>query len=66
MAWLSAHPIFHLAADAFNTETQQDTGRNVVTFRGSQVFVAVGNSVRGAELREWNSSETTSESEVLL
>jgi len=49
---LSAHPIFQIndGPAAPNSETIR---RNTVSFKGTEVYVAVGSTVRYAELREW-------------
>jgi hypothetical protein len=35
--------------------------RNVVAFKGTEVYVAVGSTVRCAELREWYAMDSESE-----
>jgi hypothetical protein len=51
MPSLSSHPIF-----LFDTSSQVPKGatrRNIIAFKGTEVYVAVGSTVRYAELREW-------------
>ena len=49
---LSAHPIFRIN-DGPASETKDNIRRNTVAFKGTEVYVAVGSTVRYAELREW-------------
>ena len=52
MPSLSAHPIFQIEREAYES-IKQTTRRNVVAFKGTEAYVAVGSTVRYAELREW-------------
>ena len=56
MPSLSSHPIFQIDKKEYKS-FQKDTRRNVVTFKGTEVYVAVGSIVRCAELREWYATE---------
>jgi hypothetical protein len=56
MPSLSSHPIFQINKNQYKS-FQKDTRRNVVTFKGTEVYVAVGSTVRCAELREWHAME---------
>jgi hypothetical protein len=48
---LSSHPIFLF--DASSQVSKGTTRRNIIAFKGTEVYVAVGSTVRYAELREW-------------
>ena len=49
---LSSHPIFRIDTGSFDA-LEGKGRRNVVSFKGTEVYVAVGSTVRYAELREW-------------
>ena len=49
---LSAHPIFRIN-DGPAAPNVENIRRNTVAFKGTEVYVAVGSTVRYAELREW-------------
>lgn len=51
MPSLSSHPIFLF--DSTTNIFEGTTRRNVVAFKGTEVYVAVGSTVRYADLREW-------------
>jgi hypothetical protein len=52
MSPLSSHPIFQIERDAFPS-LKRNVRRNIVAFKGTEVYIAVGSEVRCAELREW-------------
>ena len=52
MAPLAAHPIFRIS-DGPASPNLGHIRRNTVAFKGTEVYVAVGSTVRYAELREW-------------
>ena len=52
MPSLSSHPIFKIDKGVYRS-FKKDARRNVVAFKGTEVYVAVGSRVRCAELREW-------------
>jgi plastocyanin domain-containing protein len=56
MPSLSSHSIFQIDKKEYKS-FQKDTRRNVVTFKGTEVYVAVGSTVRCAELRQWHAME---------
>ena len=62
MPALSSHPIFQIDKNQHES-FQNDTRRNVVAFKGTEVYVAVGSTVRCAELREWYAMEDEREDE---
>ena len=49
---LSTHPIFRIN-DGPAVPNAENNRRNTVAFKGTEVYVAVGSTVRYAELREW-------------
>ena len=51
MSPLSSHPVFDIPPTAYAHFTD-DSRRNVVVFKGTEVSVAVGSTVRCAELRD--------------
>jgi len=61
MPSLASHPIFRIDDDAFSS--LKGTGCNVLAFKGTQVYVAVGSTVRFAELREWFAMDTEPQDE---
>jgi hypothetical protein len=63
MAPLSAHPIFRIN-DGPASETKNHCRRNTLAFKGTQVYVAVGSTVRYAELREWFAADTESQDKI--
>lgn len=56
MPSLSSHPIFQIDKTEYDS-FQKDARRNVVAFKGTEVYVAVDSTVRCAELREWYAME---------
>jgi hypothetical protein len=60
MPSLSAHPIFRIGSESFNPFKATDR-RNIIAFKGTEVYVAVGSTVRYAELREWYAMEGDAE-----
>jgi hypothetical protein len=52
MPSLSSHPIFLFESSEANV-SKGTARRNVVAFKGTEVYVAVGSTVRYADLREW-------------
>ena len=56
MPSLSSHPIFQIENKQYAV-FKKDLRRNVVAFQGTEVYVAVGSTVRCAELREWYANE---------
>jgi hypothetical protein len=64
MPELSSHRIFKFDDDEIPIIKDLEQGRrNVVAFKGTEVYVAVGSAVRYAELREWYAMEDVSEDE---
>jgi hypothetical protein len=57
MPSLSSHPIFHVD-DGLSFQQNEKVRRNIVAFKGTEVYVAVGSTVRYAELREWYAMES--------
>jgi hypothetical protein len=51
MSPLSSHPLFNIPPTAY-AHFKDDSRRNVVAFKGTEVSVAVGSTVRCAELRD--------------
>jgi len=51
MPSLSSHPIFQIEQTEYS-HFKEDSRRNVVAFKGTEVYVAVGSTVRCAELRD--------------
>src|SRR5271154_2127312 len=60
MPSLSQHPIFSVPSETYYS-LKRTTRRNVVAFKGTEVYVAVGSTVRCAELREWYAMDSESE-----
>lgn len=56
MPSLSSHPIFRIDKGAYKS-FNNDARRNVVAFKGTEVYVAVGPKVRCADLRGWYAME---------
>ena len=56
MPSLSSHPILQIDKGTYKS-FKKDARRNVVAFKGTEVYVAVGPKVRCAELREWYAME---------
>lgn len=52
MPFLSFHPIFQIEENAFPS-LKRNVRRNIVAFKGTEVYIAVGSEVRCAELRKW-------------
>ena len=53
----SSHPIFNVPNRTYSS-LKGTTRRNVIAFKGTEVYVAVGSTVRCAELREWYAMDT--------
>ena len=60
MPSLSSHPIFRIERDRYR-HLNQSVRRNIVAFKGTEVYVAVGSIVRYAELREWHALDSPPE-----
>ena len=56
MPSLSSHPIFQVDIRELNI-SKKSGRRNVIAFKDSEVYVAVGSTIRYAELREWYALE---------
>jgi hypothetical protein len=56
MPSLSSHPIFQIDVETLQSSQQNDR-RNVVVLKDSEVYVAIGSTVRYAELRDWYAIE---------
>ena len=56
MPSLSSHPIFQIDVETLQSSQQNDR-RNVVVLKDSEVYVAIGSTVRYAELRDWYALE---------
>jgi len=64
MRSLSSHPIFRFEDDDIPLiKDAEQKRRNIVTFKGTEVYVAVGSKIRYAELREWYALDERSEDE---
>jgi hypothetical protein len=62
---LSSHPIFRFEDDHIPIiKDGEQGGRNIVAFKGTEVYVAVGSQVRYAQLREWYTLDETSADET--
>ena len=57
MSSLSSHPIFHVD-DGLSFQQKEKARQNIVAFKGTEVYVAVGSTVRYAQLREWYAVES--------
>ena len=60
MPSLSQHPIFSVPNETYSS-LKRTTRRNVVAFKGTEVYVAIGSTVRCAEMREWYAMDSDSE-----
>src|SRR5277367_2186574 len=60
MPSLSLHPIFKVPSETYSS-LKRTARRNVVAFKGTEVYVAVASTVRCAELREWYAMDTEPE-----
>jgi hypothetical protein len=49
---LSSHPIFKVRNEALGS-FKQNRRRNIVAFKGTEVYIALGSTVLCAELRDW-------------
>jgi hypothetical protein len=71
MAPLSHHPIFktfpsEIRSGSSSKSDNNNTGlapKSILTFKGTEVYVALGSTVRYAELREWFVLEDASDDE---
>ena len=57
MPSLSSHPVFNTPNGTYSS-LQNTARRNVVAFKGTEVYLAVGSAVRCADLREWYAMDT--------
>ena len=64
MPSLSSHPCFQVN-DGLSFQQKNPVRRNIVAFKGTEVYVAVGSTVRYAELREWYARDKEPEDESL-
>ena len=60
MPSLSSHPIFQIEQIEYS-HFKEDSRRNVVAFKGTEVYVAVGSTVRCAELRDDSSGDDSTD-----
>jgi hypothetical protein len=60
MPSLSQHPLFKVPSGTYSS-LKRTTRRNVVAFKGTEVYVAIGSTVRCAELRERDAMDSESE-----
>lgn len=60
MPSLSSHPIFQIVQTQY-AHFKDDSRRNAVAFKGTEVYVAVGSTVRCAELRDDSPEEESKE-----
>lgn len=60
MSSLASHPIFQTESDELKGFNATDR-RNVVAFKGTEVYIAVGSTIRYGELREWYAKDNHSD-----
>ena len=64
MPSLSSHPIFKFDDGPLPIYKDLEEGRrNIIAFKGTEVYVAVGSTVRYAELREWYAMDEVEQDE---